>query len=222
MNENNELSDIVLNKNTSSGSNKKILFAVATLGVILIAVVTLMRSCGSDNIEGAPQAVIPPKPSDAIAQESSNEIATDTQEPLFEEVKVVEEESVDDADLDKIAQKLKHESIQEKSTPVAIQPKPVTKPVAKKSAPKPVVKKPVSGVSYYVQVGSFTKFEPNKKFLASIKNLGYNYKYHKLTVNGKILNKVLVGPFRSGKEAKDARRILRAKLEPGAFLVRLK
>ena len=61
-----------------------------------------------------------------------------------------------------------------------------------------------------------------KKFLKSITDLGYSYEYHKVTKNSKTLNKVLVGPFSTTTQAKDARRILRAKVEPGAFLTKIK
>ncbi|QOP41580.1 SPOR domain-containing protein [Sulfurimonas marina] len=226
MNENNELSDIVLNKNSSSGSSKKMVLAIATLGIILIAVVTIMKSCGSDNINGAPQSVIPPKPQQNIVEqdtESISEQTTKNDEPLFEEVEVIEDDSVDDADLDKIAQKLKEESKEEVVQP---QPKPVEEPKVTKTVvkptPKPVTQKAVSTTSYYIQVGSFTKFEPNQKFLQSITKLGYQYMYHKVRVNNKTLNKVLVGPFSTEQEARDARRVLRSKVEPGAFLVKLK
>ncbi|MDQ7067956.1 MAG: SPOR domain-containing protein [Sulfurimonas sp.] len=68
-----------------------------------------------------------------------------------------------------------------------------------------------------MQVGSFSKYKPNKKFLDSIKQLGYNYKFHKVSN----LNKVLVGPFPNASAAKSARRVLRSKVEPGSFLVKL-
>lgn len=227
MNENNELSDIVLNKNSSSSSSKKMVLAIATLGIILIAVVTIMKSCGSDNVTGAPQAIIPPQPQQTVVSEE-DEIAvagkdTTEEEPLFEEVQVVEDDAVESADLDKIAQKLKQESKEEPTvvkTPAAAKVSaPVTKPVV--STPKEAPKS-VSTVKYYIQVGSFTQYEPNKKFLDSITKLGYNYTYHKVTLNGKTLNKVLVGPFKTETQARDARRILRSKVEPGAFLVKLK
>lgn len=226
MNENNELSDIVLNKNSSSGSSKKMVLAIATLGIILIAVVTIMKSCGSDSINGAPQSVIPPKPQQNIVEQDTEIVSDQTtknDEPLFEEVEVIEDDSVDDADLDKIAQKLKEESKEEIVQP---QPKPVAEPkvtqTVVKPAVKPVTPKAVSTTAYYIQVGSFTKFEPNQKFLQSITKLGYQYMYHKVRVNNKTLNKVLVGPFATEQEARDARRVLRSKVEPGAFLVKLK
>ena len=231
MNENNnELSDIVLNKNSSSSSSKKMVLAIATLGIILISVVTIMKSCGSESVSSAPQAVIPPKPqTETTATDTVNNDNAD-EEPLFEEVEVVQDGNVADADLDKIAQKLKEESAEDVAavktestpapTPKVEEKKVVVKPTPKPT-PKPAVTKAVAGVSYYIQVGSFTKYEPNKKFLDSITNLGYKYRYHKVEINSKTLNKVLVGPFKTEQEARDARRILRSKVEPGAFLVKL-
>jgi len=221
MQEKNELNDIILNKGNATNSNKKIILAVATLGVILIIVVMLMNSLSSSGTDNLPQAILPPEPQSQVADATA-------EEPLFEEIEVVEEESSSDADLEMIAQKLKQESLQEDIPEEEIvvqtpkrEPKKVTKHVSKKKlvTKKVVVPKTeaITSGSYYIQVGSFSKYEPNKKFLSSIKKLGYNYKYHKIAK----LNKVLVGPFKTSTEAKHARRILRSKVEPGAFLVKL-
>jgi len=223
MQEKNELNDIILNKGGSTNSNKKIILAVATLGVILIVVVMLMNSLTSSGTDNLPQAVLPPKPNTQSVQKVQDE-------PLFEEVEVLEEESINNDNLDRIAKKLKEES-QEEATIVAepiaqpevvaqVKPKPVVK-AKKVVVPKAEVASSSSTVSYYIQVGSFSKYEPNKKFLQSITDLGYNYKYHKITKNSKMINKVLVGPFSTTTQAKDARRVLRAKVEPGAFLTKL-
>ncbi|MDQ7043154.1 MAG: SPOR domain-containing protein [Sulfurimonas sp.] len=220
MNDKNELNDIILNKDTNNNSNKKIVLAVATLGVILIIVVMLMNSLSSGGTDNLPQAVLP--------QEPQREVPQAQEEPLFEEVVVLEEETSSDADLALIAQKLKEESLAEESTAVIQEetptitqeekivkkPKIVKKTIASKRV-KPIAK--TSGVSYYIQVGSFSKYKPNKKFLDSIKQLGYNYKFHKVSN----LNKVLVGPFPNASAAKSARRVLRSKVEPGSFLVKL-
>ncbi|HIP21267.1 MAG TPA: SPOR domain-containing protein [Sulfurimonas sp.] len=215
MNDKNELSDIVLNKNGSSSSNKKIILTVATLGIILIVVVMLMNSLSSKGTDNLPQAVLPPEPQTQTPVEEVEE------EPLFEDVAVIEENSASDGDLDKIAQKLKQESTQEEKVVVTPKKEIVkkTKTVSKsQSTPKPQV---TSRVKYYIQVGSFSKYEPNKKFLKSITDLGYSYTYHKVTQNGKTLNKVLIGPFTTQKKANSAKRVIRAKIEPGAFLVKL-
>jgi len=217
MQEKNELNDIILNKGGATNSNKKIILAVATLGVILIIVVMLMNSLSSSGTDNLPQAILPPEPQTQVADATA-------EEPLFEEIEVVEEDNNNDADLDMIAQKLKQESLQEDTPEEEIviktikkEPKKiVSKRVVTKKSVTPKRKVAISG-SYYIQVGSFSKYEPNKKFLSSIKKLGYNYKYHKVAK----LNKVLVGPFKTSSEAKNARRILRSKVEPGAFLVKL-
>ena len=222
--ERNELSDIVLNKNQSSGSNKKIVLAVATLGVVLIIVVMLMNTLSSSGTDNLPQAVLPPQPQ-KVVQQADNE-------PLFEEVEVVNEDTPisSDADLDEIAQKLKQESAQESAPAKPVVKAPVVSTAHKTVHTKPAVKKSVtkaknkpkrelatSKATYYIQVGSFSKYKPNKNFLAKITKLGFHYKYHK--VNG--INKVLVGPFSSRKKANKAKKVLRAKVEPGAFLFKL-
>jgi len=218
MNDKNELNDIILNKGNATNSNKKIILAVATLGIILIIVVMLMNSLSSNGTDNLPKAVLPPEPQQQVAQDN-------TDEPLFEDVDVVEEKTSSDADLDKIAKKLKQESLKE-DLAVEEVATPAPKPEVKKVVKHTVKKQPVANVAqvqasnsivYYIQVGSFSRYEPNKKFLNSITSLGYKYKYHKVGNT----NKVLVGPFKNSNDAKKARHILRSKVEPGAFLVKL-
>jgi len=215
MDDKNELSDIVLNKGNASGSNKKVILAVATLGVVLIIVVMLMNSMNSGSTNNLPQAVLPPKPQTTKTDNANNA------EPLFENVEVMQEGSSTDTNLDKIAKKLKKESQTEPKessvveTPV-VQTETTHTPTPQATKKKVKVATKATG-HYFIQVGSFSKYEPNKKFLKSITNLGFNYKYHKV---GK-LNKVLVGPFATQREAQRAKKVLRAKVEPGSFLVKL-
>lgn len=230
MDEKSELNDIILNKNSSSLGNKKVVLAVATLGIVLIIVVMLMNTLTSSGTDNLPQAVLPPEP--------QKEVKTVADEPLFEDVNVVQESSQDNVSLDEIAQKLKEESIKE-NTPVVAQetapapvvaeapkatvaPKTVTAPktVQKEtpSAPKPATS---GSTEYYIQVGSFAKYEPNKKFLDSITNLGYKYKFHKVTADSRVINKVLVGPFHSEAEARKALRSVRTSVEAGAFITKI-
>ncbi|MDF1875820.1 SPOR domain-containing protein [Sulfurimonas sp. SAG-AH-194-I05] len=226
MQESNELNDIILNKGSATNNNKKIILAVATLGVILIIVIMLMSSLTSNGTSNLPQTPIPPQP-----QTQDSQLIEE--ESLFEEVEVLEEDDAVNENLDAIAKRLKEESLEEEliiqSAPTPVVSKPTPRPVVKQR-PKPIVKKPVtrkpvvpssSGVNYYIQVGSFSKYAPNKKFLANITRLGYTYEFHKVTRNSKVLNKVLVGPFKSSSKAKDAKRVLRAKVEPGAFLIKM-
>lgn len=218
MEEKNELNDIILNRGGNSGGNKKVLMAVATLAIILIIVVVIMNRLNSDGTDNLPQAVLPPEPAaaPAIVEE----------DPLFEPVEVIEENAPAEDNLDRIAQKLKEESMAEEAPTVVVEDKPVAvetvapKPAVTKPAPKPAAK-PVAAGKYYVQVGSFTKYEPNAKFLKSITDSGYTYTYHKVVRNGQTINKVLIGPFNSESEARSALKTIRKNIESGAFLTKV-
>ena len=230
MQETNELNDIILNKGSKNNNNKKIVLAIATLGIVLIIVVMLMNSISSDKIQNLPQAVLPPKP-------NSKTVSQETKEPLFEKVTVIHEDSQDNSNLNKIAKKLKEESSAitetEEEKPVIKRtvkkvPKSIKKSVRKqkkvtKSNKYYVQKKPKTGTKkyYYIQVGSFSRFSPNKKFLKSITDLGYKYRYYKVTKNSKTINKVLVGPFKTRYKANRAKRVLHRKVIAGAFVVKI-
>jgi DedD protein len=230
MQEKNELNDIILNKNGSGNNNKKIVLAVATLGIILIIVVMLMNSITSSGTDNLPQAVLPPEPT----AQATNENA---QEPLFEEVPVVQDNGQGSDNLDNIAQKLKQESQDEKSSPepqVQEESEPVaaakTEPVKQSSAttkkvaapePQAAKAKTSTGGSHYIQVGSFSKNEPNKTFLKSITDKGYKYEFRAVKVNSQTINKVLVGPFSDDNEAREALKVIRKSVESGAFITKI-
>ncbi len=222
MEEKNQLNDIILNKGGPAGSNKKIILAVATLGVVLIVVIMLMSTLTPDAKDNLPQPI--PLP----VQQAQSPTPDAAQEPLFEEVTIIEEDAPSNDNLDKIAQRLKQESIQtEKATKVVPQktaPKKVVTPkvTQKTSTPKVTTQSDkATPRAYYVQVGSFSKYSPNKRFLDSIARQGYTYKFHKVQRNSKTLNKVLVGPFYSEGEARTALKNIKKSIEPQAFLVKL-
>jgi DedD protein len=228
MEEKNELNDIILNKGNNSDSNKKIILVVATLGVVFILIVVLVNLFSSDGSTNLPQVqtqtALPPEPKNDSLREYEDE-------PLFEEVEVIQDESGTNNNLDSIAQRLKQESLNEpkvqtppkpvQEAPVQVEPKAAV--VQSKPAPKPQAPKASavqSGV-YYIQVGSFSKYEPNEKFLKSITDKGFKYSYHKVSSNSQSITKVLVGPFSSEKEARDALKVIRSSIESGAFLTKL-
>jgi len=222
MEEKNELNDIILNKGNSSSSNKKVVLAVATLGVVLIIVVMLMNTLNSTDGENLPQPVPLPTPQ-SIAQKALEEAPKE--ETLFEEVEVVQEKPVEDNNLDQIAQKLKEESmaeakevkevVPEPSIPVVAKPEPVAKPTPK-TKPIKTQKTTSSKNDYFVQVGSFSRYKPNKKFLDTITSNGFKYEFYKVDN----LNKVLVGPFSTERQARSAMRKIRTNIEAGAFLTK--
>jgi len=212
MEEKNELNDIILNKGNSAGGNKKVILAVATLGIILIIVVMLMNTLNSNEQSNLPKPVPLPKPH-SIVSDLNNEVVS---EPLFEEVEVVSEESIDEQSLDAIAQKLKEESLQESTPEPVVVKKPTPKPVVKRKEVKRSVAKKMRSNAYYIQVGSFSRYKPNKKLLNSIEDRGYEYAFKKVDS----LTKVLVGPFSNEREARGALRNIRSNIEAGAFLTK--
>jgi DedD protein len=246
MEEKNELNDIILNKNRSTGGNKKIILAIATLGVILIIVVMLMNSLTSSGTDNLPQAVLPPEP-------KAKEYTQPADEPLFEEVEVVEDKNQSGNNLDKIAQKLKQESKEDfievdenqakaseeavqEETPEKVYPPKKAETTKKVETPKKIesprkeeaprkVETPKytssSSQGIYIQVGSLSKSQPNKGFLKSITDKGYSYEFKETTVKSNTITKILVGPFSNDREAKDALKNIRKTIEPGAFLTKI-
>ena len=141
MEERNELNDIILNRsNDSLGSNKKILLAVAVLAVILIAVVMIMKTSASNSTENLPQVQqaaktnLPPEPPVVQAGDDQNQSGA----PLFQPVEIVKENKKADDDLDKIAQKLKQESLSKETT--APDAAPVTSTAKNEATVTPAVK----------------------------------------------------------------------------------
>lgn len=226
MEEKNELNDIILNKGSSSGGNKKILLAIATLAIILIIVVVIMNRINSDGTQNIPQAILPPEPS-----ENSDIMKED---PLFEPITVIKEDAAASENLENIAKKIKQDSliddtqtVTEEETVIVepVRPKPATAKTTETStqrkSPAPAQQDVVEKGRYYIQVGSFAKYTPAKKFIRSITDNGYRYIYHKVIRGGKTINKVLIGPFDSDKDARNALPVIRNKIEPGAFLTKV-
>jgi len=180
MEEKNELNDIILNKGGSSAGSKKLLLAIATLTLILIIVLVIMNSLKNDEVQKAPQAILPPEPS------APTEIIND---PLFEPVEVIQEgnESAKNQTLDQVAQKIKEESLQNVpstapavvqavpavATPVktTVQSAPIVKtvsaPIPQKTAPEP---KPVAQKVYaQPTIAKVQKVEPKTIEAAPVK-----------------------------------------------------
>ncbi len=239
MEEKNELNDIILNRGGGNSGMKKVMLAVASLAVLLIIVVVIMSSLNSGGTSNLPQPIEPPKQTQVQAPID--------EDPLFEPIAIDEtpsaDESLDNVAKKIKEQSQKEEAVnsefiegpestfEEEATEVVV-PAKYEKPVKKEVTPivtKPAVKKPVTTTvkktaakpapagNYYVQVGSFGRYSPDKKFLQKITSNGYTYKLHKVGS----LTKVLIGPYPSDKSARKQLPAIRTKIEPGAFLSRI-
>ncbi len=249
MEEKTELNDIILNHGNQGNGSKKILLAVASLAIILIIIVVIMNSIQSDSTQNLPQPVLPKEPQKVIKQiidedplfepvEVIEEI--DDNDNLNAIAKKLKEESLREESLKKELLKeaaavtakevvIEEEEVVIEKPKVKPAPAPVKaivkqKPVVQKKAtakPKASFIKNVAHGKHYVQVGSFSKYAPNKTFLNKITNGGYSYTYHKVVINGKTLNKVIIGPFNTKAEAKKALSTIRKRVEKGAFILKV-
>ncbi|MDX9813078.1 MAG: SPOR domain-containing protein [Sulfurimonas sp.] len=214
--ETNELSDIKLQRDNPSSGNKKILLSVATLGAILLITIIIINSISSKKTDNLPKRVPPLEPTKELSQAPT--------EPLFEDVEVEEDSSTKSISLDEIAKKLKEKSAKaeeqiEESKPEAVVEKPVQEaPKVEAKKPTPPQPKAETSGSYYVQIGSFERVKPAQRILDATTKLGYSYSFYEVELNGKKINKVLVGPFNSQKEAKDALPSIKNSVEKNAFL----
>lgn len=224
--ENNELNDIILNRNEQHHARKKMLIGIAALAIVLIVIVIIMGRISSSTPTQLPQPMLPTE--------------TVQNEPVLpEEQNASADEALLDDQLNAVAEKLKEEMppVQEpakeeeivvvddaaaeaKSSAAAVAPAQKSPPTAE-AAREPAASAATSG-AVYIQVGSFSRYKPDPKFLTLIKRSGYDYTFHRVVIDGQIKNKVLVGPFRDRSDAKRNLTNVRKKIESGAFIYTIK
>ena len=160
-------------------------------------------------------------------------------EDNFEQVPIIEEDiSTPNEEQEKIIPEIEKEEKEIKSPKVeqkiTKEEKPL-KPITKNKQQKEIIKKEktknkktitkdlkTTNARYYIQVGAFYKYSPNKKFLNKIKKRGYSYIIKTILKNNKEVKKVLIGPFNSKNEAKSALIDIRSSINKDAFITRIK
>jgi DedD protein len=70
---------------------------------------------------------------------------------------------------------------------------------------------------YFIQVGSFSK-TPSERFLAVIKNSGFNYQITPPSTNG--TKKLLIGPYKTKTEANNALVRVKDRINKSAYIIR--
>ncbi len=75
-----------------------------------------------------------------------------------------------------------------------------------------------AGKGFYVQVGSFSKFSPNKQLLGLINENKLSYRMQKSGDN----NRLLIGPYTTKQEAQNKLSEIRAKINKDAFIKEIK
>ena len=206
-----ELGNIMLNSSGYNEENKK---KYLILGIILIilflSTILVIRLFNDDE---KPQ-------NDFITQEDSTIKNITKSSSIDEEYKKILDKRVNtqintdenkttnnesiDRDLDLIEKQIiakKKQILEEK--PVVVKKQtyvPVKKVYVPKEETKKVVKKTTSSSNplkgYFVQVGAFSK-NPSSKYINNIRKNNLKYKIYKVKINGKLFNKVLIGPYSS-------------------------
>ena len=222
----------LLNLNNNKKNPKKFLiygaagFLLFVVGVIVFA---LMGGGSSQN-----NTVIPPQVKEEplfkeIPIEQNNTVKTDSVNKTHSETNIQKPKG--EENLTKNPTPKKEEKTENniknpvpKTLPAVQKNETKIKPQTKKTYTKKVFTK--SG-KYYIQVAALMKYaKPNKKFLTLIKKHGYNYKIYPVTVNkdGKKIkiNKLLIGPFASKKEAKKELVKIKRQITQNAFIFKVK
>ncbi len=229
----NELSDIVLEKDNSKTLKfKRILIIIALLIIVFLGVLVTMKLVNKSTRNTTSKLILPPEPKIQPKDES-----------LFKQVPIVEENTSKKNNFEKVVKNLKEKEIQKAkateqntTTPPIVTPKMEEKPISTVVAPlKKVLVKKVKRVArkvtlkatkthkgIFVQVGAVAKTSPNQKFLRLITSRKYAYRLYKTSVNGKKVTKVLIGPFKNNQDAKNNLAAVKKSINKNAFIYRIK
>ncbi|MDX1809403.1 MAG: SPOR domain-containing protein [Sulfurospirillaceae bacterium] len=241
MDDKNELSDIVLEKDNGKVLKaKRILIIIALLIIVFLGVLVTMKLINKPTQNTATEKMIlPPEPKSVTDSKAKDE-------ELFKQVPIIEENKTNKDNFDNIVKNLKEKEMQKSQISDQNQTKPVQtqsqtiqeKPVApvveplKKEAKKilkPKIEQKTQKTTptaknkgLFVQVGAIYRGTPSKKFLKLITDKHYNYFLYKTKVNNKSVTKVLIGPFKTTKEAKAGLIEIKKSINKNAFLYRVK
>jgi len=235
MEEKNELSDIILEKDDNKSMKiKRILIIIALMILVFLVVLVVMKVINKPDPK-TNKLVLPPQP-------ISKQVEPKKEDDLFKQVPIVEEEDKKES-FEEMVKSLKEKEIQKQTN---IEPtiertqekakEKIEKKVAKKIekeipivtpqkvVKKPVVKKTITNATKgtYVQVGATSRLTPSKKFLSKLAKNQYEYRLLPIDINGKKVTKILVGPYTNTKEAKEVLGNIKANINKDAFIYRVK
>ncbi len=241
-----ELDDLLISGNDNevkSGGGKKIVL-LGAIGVLLFAIVVLVvyllqgdskepqtQDLGLERVESTPannQSESTDYTQVPIQNEQSS--SDDQFQKIIDQIKAQQAQQnaaqeLPAAPVPKAAQQQKPESQKQPQ----IEPK---KPQQKQEAPKATAKDTFSTIQtqdpklqgseaergFYIQVGSFSKFSPNKQLLGLIEKEKYSYRMQKAGDN----NRLLIGPYTTKAEAQNKLTAIREKINKDAFIKEIK
>jgi DedD protein len=234
MEDKNELSDIVLEKDDNKSMKaKRILIIVALLIVVFLVVLVVMRVVNKPTEQpNNTKLILPPNPTQKVVEPKK-------EDDLFKQVPIVEEEDKKESFEDmvkslKAKEIQKQENIQPKVEEIqevveTIKTKIVTPPRKIEQAAKPtkvkLVKQTTNDLAttgVYVQVGATSRLTPDKKFLAKLASKSYEYRLLPIDVKGTKVTKILIGPYANSTAAKAVLTDIKSSINKDAFIYRVK
>lgn len=247
----NELGDILLQSSAKNGEfqdNKKkyivLGIALVLLFVITIVIIRLISTdSGANDVKPQEQSVLEQDKAlnDDKIQQEYQQILNDKLKKIDGAATEAPKENLDDIKtLETQEESLPVKNAQQanplnvtKEEPTVIEepqeePETVVKEVKKevsttKTTTKTATKPQSSAVSkgLYVQIGAFSQ-KPTDKYLADIEAKGFEYKLHSVTVQGKELTKLLIGPYESRTEVNSKLNAIKKTFNaPNAFVLEL-
>lgn len=243
MEENNNLQDILLDKNEEekSGGIRKILIGVALLVIIFVVVLIVVKFLNSNDtkkVNDISDSLL--LPAELPTNTSDNSGSND----LFEQVPIVSDNSNSKESFENIVNEYKNAQAAMDTTPSMIvpvlppkveEPFGATAPAVKDNKKEPVKKSEpakkvepkkepttTSGLAKgtYIQVASVSKLDRSSALIKRITANGYKYTTHEVVVNGNKVVKILIGPFSSNIESNIQK--IRQDISSGAFVYRVK
>jgi len=206
------LDDIIINSN--KGSNlKKLMLVAAVLLLVLILIILITKSLIQPEEKKSTQVILPPEP--------VSKPVVKPQEPLFEDIPIENESK--DTKIDEVIGKIKkqaYETSDIKKVPSNVKPasSEVSQPKPMGSLRKSNTNNNIIKDEYYIQVGAFFSYPPDKKFLKTIIKEKLSYIIVRGEKNGKTYEKVMIGPYPSRKKAKEALPVIRKRINQNAYI----
>lgn len=217
-----ELGNIMLDNSSPNQVNnkKKYLILGLILVILFLLTIIIIRLLGNDSKEDSFTSNKTNPIETKNLKENSNieqnfqKIMNERIQKNAEKEELNSENKIEDIEVQKEVVKNNKESIIDnnldqtiKKIEAEIKPKKqeIVKEVVRK-APTQTVKDLVQDIpnnqlkGYFVQIGAFSK-KPTNIYLNRIQNANLKYKIHQVNVKGKLLNKVLIGPYSSKANA---------------------
>jgi DedD protein len=242
MEETNELSDIILEKeDNKSLKMKRILIIAALLILIFLVALVAMKVVNQPTRENqSTKLILPPEP-------NIEQTAPQSEDNLFKQVPIAEETK--QASFDAMVKSLKEKEMkkQEKITkPIiedsqkvieAIAEQEILKATIKTTTPEKVIQAPkkvipatisqpkvdnLATIGVYLQVAATSKLTPDKRYLAKITEKNYEYRLLPIEVKGKRVTKILIGPYPNTAVAKNVLADVKKSINKDAFIYRVK